>query len=643
MYNFFLIYKVFHIFVVTFLRKLMKKDIGIFIVVWVAVLSTATSFAQTDNNAENRALSHHKKYEFEQAINIYKSLLDKCSDSLMRISLENKIIQSENGLSLLDFAFEPETVTKKEFAKKDFFLHYPGFDNGSWIMLPKQLSPDTLAISAGEFPVIFFPNNANKLFFSAPDNSGSWNIYFSQLLNDTLWSAPKILNENVTSAGNEIFPMLSSNGKSLYFSSNGHYGVGGYDLYESKWDEELGDWGIPQNMGFPYSSPDDDFLFYNTPDGFYSLFASNRNCAADSLVVYVLEFENVPLKKRVTPAEALRISLLESNNGKKAETAPVQELNDSNNDYSQYTVAVNKVRDLQKKMKDAINRQDANRVLYNTLTNPDDLKALEIKIAQQEVEMLSLQNETNAAVSALQQLEMDFLAKGIFIPEVEPQTGADEESGEDSAGVFAFANGKMGMAPAMNVEIPELEVDLSFKITNEDAVIVDINDFPDGLVYQIQLFTLSKKASLKALKGLSPVFERGNASGRYVYSVGTFRKYNDALSNLNKVRKRGFPSALITAYKDGKTINVKNARALEKNIAESAVYQVTITGYAESLPQEVLAVIRATTEKDIAKTADGGTIKYVVGPFGREDDARLLVVALKAVSDRQIDVEKVEK
>ena len=157
--------------------------------------------------------------------------------------------------------------------------------------VPEALSAEA---KSGEYPVIQYLSGSRKLYFSAPDNSGSWNIYSTAKINDSLWSAPAILNENITSMGNELFPILSPDGKTLYFSSNGHYGVGGYDLYVSEWDEEVQDWGVPQNMGFPYSSPADDFLFYNTPDGLYSLFASNRNCAADSLVVYAIDFENMP-------------------------------------------------------------------------------------------------------------------------------------------------------------------------------------------------------------------------------------------------------------------------------------------------------------------------------------------------------------
>lgn len=596
-------------------------------------------YGQNFTENEKKAANLHNQYKFEQAVGIYNDILAKTTDSVARAALESKIIQSENGKSLLDFAFKPDVVARETFARGDFYLHYPGFNDGSWVLTPKSLVADPMG---GEFPVMNYLSGSEKLYFSAPDNSGSWNIYYTVKINDTLWSAPIILNENITSVGNELFPVVSPNGKYLYFSSNGHYGVGGYDLYVSEWNEELSDWGVPQNMGFPYSSPANDYLFYNTPDGLYSIFASDRECAADKMTIYAVKFENMPLKKSITSEEAAKIARLEPAGVVSVSAdGPDQAMGAAViDDDSEYSNAVDKVRKLQQQVADAIAKESASRDLYNKLTNPDDLKALERTIAQQELETLSLQNEVNAAVKELQTIELEFLSKGIFVPEV--NLGNEKNTGEtEKVPTFAFANMSMGRTPELNVEIPEPEVDLSFRIL-DTAQLVDIKEFPDGLVYQIQLFTLTRKASVKALKGLSPVFERRTSSGKYTYSVGIFDNYKSALSNLNKVRKRGFSSAAITAYRDGAYMNVTKARALEKEIAESAVYQVVIVGYPDSLPGEVLTVIRASTEKDIAKITDGGVVKYVIGPFGKADEANILATAIKAVSDKQINVESLK-
>ena len=80
---------------------------------------------------------------------------------------------------------------------------------------------------------------------------------------------------------------------------------------------------------------------------------------------------------------------------------------------------------------------------------------------------------------------------------------------------------------------------------------------------------------------------------------------------------------------------------MEKELADSGVYQVWIEGY-DVLPQEVLTVIKGLTDKDIAKTTEAGSVRYVIGPFGNEEDAKILATGLKAVSDKLIDVKKIK-
>ena len=86
---------------------------------------------------------------------------------------------------------------------------------------------------------------------------------------------------------------------------------------------------------------------------------------------------------------------------------------------------------------------------------------------------------------------------------------------------------------------------------------------PEGIVYQIQLFTSPRHATLDEIKGLDPVYERLTNALRYTYSVGVFRSFNEALLQLNPVRALGFPDAEITAWLDGKPVAVSLARRSE--------------------------------------------------------------------------------
>ena len=172
-----------------------------------------------------------------------------------------------------------------------------------------------------------------------------------------------------------------------------------------------------------------------------------------------------------------------------------------------------------------------------------------------------MQDSLDRATALLQQIEMEFLFSGVVIdPE---KVYAASEAAYDEDVEYSFVRMNIGDTLDMAFEEPADEFDYSFMILPEGRFAKD-NTIPSGVVYQIQIFSVARPASVAQLRGLSPVFVSGSSSGKYTYSVGVFRNYNDVLSNLNRVRKVGFKSAYIVAYIDGKSVSVATARAMEK-------------------------------------------------------------------------------
>ena len=627
----------------------MKKRRCLSIII-IALFSAVTAYSQQNAALLKQAEELHRNYNFTKAIEIYRSILAQRpdstltteADSLYNTEVKSRLITSENGSNMLQFASSPEIVAKQVFPAENFFLNYPGFNKGEW-MLPPALSVPAEEQKGNPFNVMHLSKGGKSIVFSAPDESGSWNIMHSVKLNDTLWSAPQILNENVTTAGNEILPHLSPDGKTLYFSSDGHYGMGGYDLYVSRWDDELGDWDVAQNMGFPFSSTGNDYLFYNTPCGNFSVMASDRETTRNQVTIYAAKYEALPLKSEISEAQApvaAKMNISHRSDQVQPASQPDGQKSAIQQDaeFASYSAAVKEVKALQGRLKTSIAQLDAKREEYSKTA--DSLKRLDMEkhMLNLEADLLTLSQSTTAAVAKLQSIELDFLSRGIIIADEFAEEQETPAGNTVSAPQFAFAQNSMGTTPSFIFEKLEPEVDLEFKILPE-AVIADLSTIPQGLVYHIQLMTTTRKASVKALKGMSPVFERSLASGKYTYSAGLFYSYAEALKSLNVVRKKGFPSAMITAYNNGKSLSTKNARELEQK--NNNIYRVTIAGY-DVLPAEALAVIREKTSRDIAKAAINGVMKYVIGPFGSKAQADELAQALTARQITAVEVEKVE-
>ncbi len=117
--------------------------------------------------------------------------------------------------------------------------------------------------------------DGKKLYFSSdmPGGMGQSDLYVVDIKGDNQFGEPVNLGPNINTEGRENFPFISKKGD-LYFSSDGHLGLGGLDVYACK--NVDGRFSRPRNLGVPLNSGKDDFAIYiddDTKDGFIS---SNR-------------------------------------------------------------------------------------------------------------------------------------------------------------------------------------------------------------------------------------------------------------------------------------------------------------------------------------------------------------------------------
>lgn len=114
-----------------------------------------------------------------------------------------------------------------------------------------------------------------KMLYFASDRVGSlggMDLYVSRFENGQ-WSLPENLGETINTRGNEAFPFVDSKGN-LYFASNGHGGLGGFDIFVSEYVS--GKLLPPVNLGYPINSIKDDFGLIYKPENQMGFFSSNR-------------------------------------------------------------------------------------------------------------------------------------------------------------------------------------------------------------------------------------------------------------------------------------------------------------------------------------------------------------------------------
>lgn len=104
---------------------------------------------------------------------------------------------------------------------------------------------------------------------------GNGDIYVSEKIGRKEWDKPKNLGTPINSEDDQVSVFIHPDGKTLFFSSNGHKGMGGYDIFMSKKQPDS-TWSEPKNLGYPINSIYDDRDFSMSTDGSKAWFCSNR-------------------------------------------------------------------------------------------------------------------------------------------------------------------------------------------------------------------------------------------------------------------------------------------------------------------------------------------------------------------------------
>lgn len=120
---------------------------------------------------------------------------------------------------------------------------------------------------------------------------GGYDIFVTFLENDA-WTTPTNLGPEVNSQYDEVSPILSKNGKKLFFSSDRIDGFGGFDIFESNYISESSSWNPAQNLGTPINSPLDDNNFSLSFDGMTAIFSSNRIGTLGGYDLYLAYFKD---------------------------------------------------------------------------------------------------------------------------------------------------------------------------------------------------------------------------------------------------------------------------------------------------------------------------------------------------------------
>ena len=136
-----------------------------------------------------------------------------------------------------------------------------------------------------------FSYDGNTIYFVSdrPGGYGDKDIYMSQLDAKGKWGKAINLGNKINTIYDEQSVFMHPDGKTIYFSSKGHYSMGGFDIFQSK-KSISGKWSTPKNLGYPINTPDDDVFFVLSASGKHGYYASAKDGGYGDSDIYMITF-----------------------------------------------------------------------------------------------------------------------------------------------------------------------------------------------------------------------------------------------------------------------------------------------------------------------------------------------------------------
>ena len=218
-------------------------------------------------SCDEKTIAYTTKQKFYQAIFVSRKNGDNWGTPV-NITLD---LQVDGNCSTLSLSNDGNELYLFKDDSQDGNIYVTHFVNGRWNPMKKLNENintkyyETHASISRDGKKLYFTSNRKGGF-------GDQDIYVSDRINDDNWGPPVNLGTTINTNLNENTPFITADGATLFFSSEGHNNMGGYDVfYSQKKSDDT--WSDPINLGYPINTTDDDLFYAPIGDGSHGLMA----------------------------------------------------------------------------------------------------------------------------------------------------------------------------------------------------------------------------------------------------------------------------------------------------------------------------------------------------------------------------------
>ncbi len=229
------------------------------------------------------AEAYNEMYRFDDAVSSYEESIAELDKRKKPTSdLLPQLEKAKNNLKMLKGVEQVCIVDSFVVDKKRFLDAYKINTESGKIMMYDEY----FQTNSGRQTTVYETEIGNKIYYGDKQSSGKLNIFSRNKL-DGEWSKPNPLPDVINNSGNTNYPYVLTDGLTIYYAADGKESIGGYDIFVTRYNTNTDSYLTPENVGMPFNSPYNDYMFVIDEFNNLGWFASDRYQPEDKVCIYV--------------------------------------------------------------------------------------------------------------------------------------------------------------------------------------------------------------------------------------------------------------------------------------------------------------------------------------------------------------------
>lgn len=226
--------------------------------------------------------AYNATYRFEDAVNCFEDYIADLKKRKRSTEEAEKLLEKSKADLRMLKGVENVCIIDSFVVDKASFLNAYKISEESG----KLFTFNEFFKTEGDHPgTVYETEIGNKIYYSEQGKNGNLDIFSkNKLLNE--WSKGRPLPGSINASGNANYPYVMSDGITIYYANDGE-GLGGYDIFVTRYNTNTDTYLVPENVGMPFNSPYNDYMYVVDEYNNLGWFASDRFQPEGKVCVYV--------------------------------------------------------------------------------------------------------------------------------------------------------------------------------------------------------------------------------------------------------------------------------------------------------------------------------------------------------------------